>query len=647
MLPNGYIECASVKGMYDTGVLASSGLEINALFNNDIYDGGYLFGARNSNSKSSAGQLNLLCGSTSYFGYNNGRGSVAELNLQQRFLHVYVKDNEIQCSSQTKILTASRTAASFEGTRTMYINSMNNAGSEGTSADARIVGFIISQNGTVIRDYVPCIYEQDSKVGLFDLVTETFLEPLQTVSSSNYHKLTIGDSVGGTGYITTEHGDRLTEMMMYYRITDGSTPCHCVAEPLDGYMFTNWTVNGNVVSTDMEYDAEFSSETVLTPNFMRISSLEGGGSDFMGEVDHTYYSSARKTYLKILSAKITKDALQKSTSTFIADEIPSNVKEGMILRIYSPKGETVYRGIIKSIEDKTITCRELLSLYDRDYIFSPSTFDASNLNAMYQMFDLLQRGRASRAFETDQSKLDLLLTTYILNFMVSVPFRYKLSLYHDRNCNVSLPSFTETEIKNLEDLILSYASFGIFMKDISNLEVSPYYYMRNEKLTLGDNIETIRNVKVEQQTQEDNVLVIYNSAGSTIRGMYGVMLDGTIGQYTVESINESDFLASTNYHGKVVMSDDPINTLLAQNLSSSALNHKITFDVQFGGMLTREKMEVGTPVDFYIGNRLYKSVVTAVDYSIPQNTEKIQNATITLGNVRNSLTAKLNLKKVK
>ena len=48
---------------------------------------------------------------------------------------------------------------------------------------------------------------------------------------------------------------------------------------------------------------------------------------------------------------------------------------------------------------------------------------------------------------------------------------------------------------------------------------------------------------------------------------------------------------------------------------------------------------------FYVGNQLYKSVVTAVSFDILENKENIANAKVTLGNVRTSLTSKLNIKK--
>ena len=223
-----------------------------------------------------------------------------------------------------------------------------------------------------------------------------------------------------------------------------------------------------------------------------------------------------------------------------------------------------------------------------------------------------------------------------------------LSLYEEENSVVTTPTITDTGVQNLEDYILSFSNFGIYVSFEKVLDgiadyLVPRYFKNNDTLTISDNVESISNVSVTIESQENTIVNIFNSTG-TLRGMYGVRLDGSIGRYDVLGEDLTQYLGYTNYFGSVAMSDDPLNTILAENLSLSGLNHKITFDIDFRGMLSLEQLKIGTPVDFYYGGDLYKSVITGVSFEITQNIENITNAKITMGNVRTSLTSKLKKK---
>jgi hypothetical protein len=54
--------------------------------------------------------------------------------------------------------------------------------------------------------------------------------------------------------------------------------CTVTATPADGYMFTNWTVNGNVVSTDAEYTFNVTSDMELVANFALGVMIGDGGT---------------------------------------------------------------------------------------------------------------------------------------------------------------------------------------------------------------------------------------------------------------------------------------------------------------------------------------------------------------------------------
>lgn len=647
MLPSGYIPCNEMFSYFDSGVLSASDLEIDALFYSQAIQSGYLFGARNSNSNNSNGQLNFLFGATSYFGCNSARVTIANLQGMGRYIHMYVLANHFELANESQIWSVTGNANSFTGTRNMYINNINNAGTVGASVGARILGFRIKKAGTLVKDYVPAYRESDGTFGLYDLVDDQFVSPLATVQQS-FVKQEIAQSQNGRGFFRTQHGELVTEI---YKYADTTSTVKCVAIPNDGYRFEKWVdANDVAVSDRQELEINYTTANTLRPVFTPsvISVDEDFCLNYHLAVYKPYYSDD-VAYLNVVNASVSEDALQRSTSMITVEDVPSTVEESNIAILYDPKGTIVYQGVIQSIKDNQISCREMLSLFDRDYIFSTSTFTNTNYNVLYGAYYLLTRGQIGRDFSTNDPALSNFFSGFIYS---SSDYTYRPSLYEEQNSTVIVPSITDTETANLEDYLLNLANFGIFFGKPNGerlnrqdyiIKVVPYYFRINDALSISDNLENISNIEVTQETQEDNVLVVFNSLGSTLRGMYGVMSDGTVGQYDLTGADISQYIGATKYYGKVILSDDNMNTILAENLSSASLNHKVTFDVQFNRMVTFDMLQIGTPVNFYVGNRLYRSVITAISYDIVANMEDVVNAKITLGNVRTNLTSKLNM----
>lgn len=95
------------------------------------------------------------------------------------------------------------------------------------------------------------------------------------------------------------------------------------------------------------------------------------------------------------------------------------------------------------------------------------------------------------------------------------------------------------------------------------------------------------------------------------------------------------------------MSDDSVKTVLKQNLNNARLGHKITFDLMLDGELYRfDSLSVGQPVKFYYRNKMYKSIVTGLKFDIDGH-DVVGKVQVTLGNVRQTLTAKFLLNKRK
>ena len=133
-----------------------------------------------------------------------------------------------------------------------------------------------------------------------------------------------------------------------------------------------------------------------------------------------------------------------------------------------------------------------------------------------------------------------------------------------------------------------------------------------------------------------------------MRGMFGTKYDGSIGQMPQASADEQGFIANDELKMKVLSSSEDFNTLINQYLSNGMFNHKITMTVDLTKTtFTFDDFKIGNLIDFYHNNKLYKSIITARRYSVNENNPHINSIDLTLGKVRNNLTSKLNLGKVK
>lgn len=356
--------------------------------------------------------------------------------------------------------------------------------------------------------------------------------------------------------------------------------------------------------------------------------------------------------MSVKSASVKTDALQKSTSTFVLEEIPSLLTKGCFVSMHTPKGKQMYIGYVTAIEGNTITCREPLAIFDQDYVFLSSLNAANGL--LTNFLDYLMARADSYTFSMGGGP-DLEIARKFAHFrsIEQEPLATRTwyySLDHNRNPNFTTPAIDQTEIRNLEEYLLQvFNDYGLYIDTREYLKYyvmfTPFYYRLGDTFSVSDNYEDVTDVNVVYEDQEANFLVVYNSTASTLRGIYGVKNDGTIEEYS--GANYTDLLAYTDYKNKVVLSDDNIIDIVNSNLSNGHLNHKITFNVAFGGLYKAEEFYIGRPIHFYVGDKLYQSVITSVAFDIAENQEKIIGAKITIGKVRTNLTSKLNLGKVK
>lgn len=673
MLPSGYIPLTGLSLTYisyiNTGVNTSSTFSIDALFSGAS---SYVFGARNTNSNTSAGQINLYAvqSSASYFGYQSARLPLTNNLLDLLgFLHVHTESNEIEVvNANAYVVSVTGSTSAFTGTRPMFIGAMNNGGTVSGDGACCLHGFKI-YDGDLIHDFVPCYDASTSKYGVYDLVDNLFISVTGSITRTMY-LTNVSDSVGGLSYIETLHGDKVKQAYAGNgSLISGYTYAHFVAIPSTGYAFQNWTdSNGNIVSTESDFEYGITQADTFTANFIKITELDANHT-FMA-MGITYGENRNASfrddiYTEVISASIKTDTMQKVTSTITVKEVPSVYQPNMPIVLFNPKGRAVYLGVIQSIDNNVLTCREPLSVYDDEFLFHVNTSLQNSINltthsVLYGIEKYMDWVR-TRNTDTGIGDVNVLQQRKLYPFIAK--YNPNVALDGDKVFNVRLPKIEEMTINNLEDYIMSmFDSFGIYVRtrlirgkrnalslyDSHYFEMMPRFIKDFDTINLSDNVEDIQNVSINIEEAESTVLVIYNSAGSSVRFYYGMKNDGKIKKFDASTSEEDlqNFIGYTNYKVKVISTDEDAATLRTQYLSNSMFNHKITFNLGLDGRLFDiDTLKLGQPVNFYYKDKMYQSVITGISFNINENDEKIHVINVTMGKVRTSLTSKLNLKK--
>lgn len=700
-LPSQYTECTGIyplnNSFIDTGIVASSNLKVNALFGFPRASTGYLFGARNTNSTSSIGQFGFYqaLNATSYWCFGNTRTSINQSaqttpmgSLAPAYSHFFNDGNymELYRGGEQIVIPSTSNVTSFaNGNRTIHLFGLNNAGTN-TWCQAWLFGFKIDDNGDV-HNFVPCYDSDTSKYGVYDTFDSSF-KPLE--NAQDLYLISVRSDGNGEAKFSTLFGESSATEVYAYNASDnyadmpGMGAVKLIARPKQGYVFKNWTLETSgyteIISTEEEfyylptYDslvrANFVKETEMSYdlNYTGLALLYGAG-EFSGTISSPLVlpSLRNDVFVKIKSGTIKKDSLQKSTSTFVLEEVSSALQTNTPIFIFSPKGKCVYEGIVWNIEENKITCREPLAMFDEDYVLKSSAASNHDIRFDY-MSNMLSLTSGNHGVTSancdylDSRKTNNLVFDYAYTPALEYPLKYVPSKV----------AISETEIVNLEEYLLErFAEFGIYVSSKLAKETRSYYdgtqsisYTRHlmnlslpyifetEPIYVSDNVENITDVSITTEDSEYTVLGIYNSNGSTLKNFYTLDNNGEVLKYQNLSsaypnmTHLKDTIGFNKYKVKLVLSDEKPETLIYQYLTNAKYSHKITFNLGLDGSLFNiDSFKIGRLAKFYYQDKLYDSVVTALEYSIKEGTNTIDNVKVTLGNVRVSLTAKLNKKK--
>ena len=663
-----YRSASSTNAYFDTGIVPKSTLKLESLFRFTGSSGQtFYFGARNTNSDTSVGQLCFGTNTSMYpiVGYRNATSVMMQrtsyggfFGKTDSFLYNHTGDFYAQVDASGN---------AFTGTRNMFVLARNNAGNVqwGGAIGHKGVDVVKIWDGdTLIAHFVPAYQESSSTFGLYDLVTDTFITKAGgTNGFVSANSMTVLSAGNGDAYIMDERLGKLSEILISDTTLIPAYPVRIKAEPNDGYIFSHWEKGGVKTSTDADtyvtgeatsYVAIFIKGTTVDQyNGFRAMAFQYG-ANAEGNTD-----PSTNTYAKVIKASIREDIMQKCSSS-IELENAEGIDNNAPIILTNALNKKVFIGTVKSIDGNVVEAGEVLSITDNDFLMN---YPLKNYSAMGYVNTL---GLRSVHGETgiNPSGLNPAMYKKGSDFF----FSYNpIMIHQDGSLNylAEVPWTNDVNVVNAEDVLLDVANnymISVETKYVLDREnygdinwtgqgiyiypVNPLIY---STLVIGNNSEEISDISIQVEEAETTVLEIYTSNGATFRGRYGVKEDGTIAEMPMTSDFPDDligFVARYDCKMKLVNSDDPINSLVIQNLSNSFYNHQISFNVDLSkGSFRFDDFNLCRPVNFYYDNRMYKSVITAREYEIEPNDSDLRSMKITLGKVRTTLTSLLNLKR--
>lgn len=683
MLPSRYIPMNLIYnrfgGCFDTGIYPSNTLNVKAFFNIHLANN-YVFGARNTNSTSSAGQFGFYSNGgsngtgNSYLCYASQQKSIGDAgNCSDRILIVNNSYNFDFNARGYYIYSTAGATTSFTGTQTIYLGAMNNAGAilYGTGNYRPVMyAFTFTRNDSVIADYCPAYDTVNQEYGFYEKVNGTFLTNIDTGSFPTPYLLEVNESTGGNAFIDTINAGDTKKLYYlnaksYVALFDSKVKIKAIADK--GYTFLNWTDNGVVYSTEEELEISISADTTLTANFIKDTELDTSVGYSLFGIKYGFGKptsvsdpdgKSGEMYARVLSFECYEDGLNKQTSTIECQSVPAGFQIGVPVFLMNPKGKILYIGIIESVSNNTLYCREPISLYDTDFLFDNYT-NSNKESIPWGIRGLLPSARLSESTTSPN-----LISYHRYRQTYSVDFGL-FQMSYNRPMMTLMPTH-EREIGNLEEYIQDiFNNYGIYMKAYMSNYIPTEVWLQDKgvyhllglvpdyndeaELVIGDNLECITNISVEAEDEYSTYLFIVNSSMTTLRGAYAVKNDGSVVQIDNTDPNNLDqYIAYNNCVTQVISSDDNINSIVAGSLSNAMYNHEITFDVDLTtDMLRFEDFNVGRRVIFYYRSRMYISVITAKEFKSENTTDQITSIHVTLGKVRSTLTSKFNMGKLK
>lgn len=438
-----------------------------------------------------------------------------------------------------------------------------------------------------------------------------------------YYSITLDSSIKG-----------LTPYQSDYSVEEGET-IEIRARELNGFKFVGWS-DGN---TDTEREITVTSDIKLTAQYQRIISNETY-YQYRGFIkDQLDLEAKPKSWILTKSDTDIEDLLTKATSTINVQEVPSNVNEGDILVLYTPKGYVYYQGVVNKISGTKITCSQMAS-------FLKGTFNKSICNHLTatslegQIKEVIEDYFTGVYFGTD----------YVDNIIKDKYSGFTIQSTASQSVNLPTDLDDEGNDKNtsydMEQFIYDcYEQYGVIVEFEVNVEGNNYiriFTPTYTQITVGNNQNAITNLSPITTVEETNKLIIFNKDG-TYRTTFIARKDGEIVEEPV--LNADRFEIVNTKIVKSSSEDDSDNEdLIASNLPQKMYNHLLSFSLNAENDLYDWKdFKLGMPLHIFIDNTYFDTVLTHREIIHNEN-QNIKEIRFKCGFVRVSLTDTLLMK---
>lgn len=398
------------------------------------------------------------------------------------------------------------------------------------------------------------------------------------------------------------------------------------ARPFPDYNFYRWSDGDTqnprqlTVTGDISLVAEFQREIETNEIYQHRCYVK----------DQLHLTDPPKAFMTVGTEDIKRDLVTSAVTTLTVLETAGNINEGDVLVIYDPYGTTLYQGVISSIEDTTIRCSQMASIYKGLWIYNTHSSNTLEEEIAW-LLGQYSTGKIYKSTWTDPLVAQRLTGIDILSV---------------GSTSAHLPTDTDDEgnenltQKDMEKWIYElYSTYGIIFDFEINFSGTNYVTVKvpnYDKLAVGNNMFAIQNMNPITEVEETNRLIIF-SKDKVYRNTY-VATSTSIVSEPSSIVNRFNI---TNT--KVVFSDDAYADLVAANLPSQMYNHKLTFDLIIENFLYQfGDFKLGGGLDVYYGDDYFDSVLTGYEIK-KDNNQNITSVQFTCGKVRTKLTQKLTL----
>lgn len=401
------------------------------------------------------------------------------------------------------------------------------------------------------------------------------------------------------------------------------------ARPIADYYFVQW--EDGVIDNPREITV--TSDITMVAVYHRIQDRQNIYPYRCYIKDQLNLTDPPKAFLRVDNFNVKTDLLTNANSTINVLDTSSNINNGDILVLYDETGQTLYQGVIKSIEDMSIQCSQMQSFYKGNWIYNVHPSASLEEEIAYLL------GQYAQGKMYGSSWTDPLVAQRLGG----------ITIQYESSTSANLPTDTDDNnndnysIQDMEKFIYSlYEDYGIVFRFEINFSGANYVTIKVpdfQTLKVGNNMYAIKDMSPIQTIEETNRLIIY-SKNKTYRTTYVATGNGIV---EAPSTTAGRFNITNT---KIVFSDDNASDLVSANLPSQMYNHKLTFTLIVKNFIYEfGDFNLGGTLDVWHGDDYYNTVLTG--YEIKKTTnQNITEVNFTCGLVRTALTKLLTLGRV-